>query len=297
MAGFAAWIAANRWRRVFFVAGLFPLPLVGILSAAIVALVADLRGPREALYDVVLALGMLVAIGLLTGASGAGLAIIAGGTWAVALVMGALSGAYRSLSLPLQAGLLLALGGLLIFSLVTGDTTRFWFELPLLEELSQQLVDQGLGADAQLVREQLAQLMTGGMAASVTGSAVIALLIGSFWASAVRGEDFARVFRGIRLGYVLGGLGAVAGLAAMAGLQPFAGNALLIIATGFVFQGLAVAWWWASAAGWPGAWWLGLLLPALLWFPLLAAVELLMLAAIGFTDNWYNLRRRRSDVV
>jgi hypothetical protein len=54
----------QRARRVVFIAGMFPLPGLGLLSAAMLIMVAQLRGAREAIVDGVLALLLLAAIAL-----------------------------------------------------------------------------------------------------------------------------------------------------------------------------------------------------------------------------------------
>ena len=73
MAKFAAWLVAHRLRRVSFITALFLLPLVGFISAAVVVLVASVKGPREASIDCLLALAVL---SVLLTLAGTGIAVV-----------------------------------------------------------------------------------------------------------------------------------------------------------------------------------------------------------------------------
>ncbi len=67
-------------------------------------------------------------------------------------------------------------------------------------------------------------------------------------------------------------------------------GALLVFGAGFALHGLSVLSYWGRHRGWFRGWWLGqLILPVLL--PQLMLVEASLLAAIGFVDNWFDLRR------
>ena len=67
MAKFAAWVVARRLRRVSCITLVFLLPLVGFVSAAVVVLATNVKGPREALIDCLLALAALSVLMLLAG--------------------------------------------------------------------------------------------------------------------------------------------------------------------------------------------------------------------------------------
>ena len=113
MSGLATWLAAQRIRRVVFIAGLFPLPGLGLLSAATVVMAAELRGPREALIDCLLALLLLGLMGLAVGMDVPLVAASAAISWLVWIGLGTLG--RSSLTLAAQAGVLLALLGLVLF--------------------------------------------------------------------------------------------------------------------------------------------------------------------------------------
>jgi hypothetical protein len=283
MAGLATWLIAQRLRRIVFIAGLFPLPVLGLFSAAAVVMVAQLNGPREALKDCGLALLLLCGIAWLIGMEVPLLAASAAISWLVWVTLGSLG--RGSLSLAMQAAVLMALLGLVVLLVMVDDPVAYWSTV--LDAVYQDLETQGILVDADSLAQ--AKLMSGlVLAGSLIGS-MMALFLGSAWASAVRNGTYAAQFRELRLGYVIGGLAAVAGVAELGGLET--SGALLIFGAGFMFQGISVVAWWVNGLGWPRGWWIGLcILPILL--PALLMTVLLLFASIGFIDNWYSLRRK-----
>ncbi len=298
MAKFAAWVVAHRLRRVSFITALFLLPLVGFISSAVVVLVASVKGPREASIDCLLALAVLSVVLTL---AGAGIAVVEITTalvvWCISIGLGFLVGRYRSLTLAMQAAVLLSVLGLLGFVGWAGDPVVFWRDLlELLAEVSRQAAGVDIEALPWESLEPLAPIMAGIMASAALVALSLALLLGTWWASALNGGSFAVMFRNLHLGYVIGSLATIAGIAAILGLQPLAGNVLLVLATGFAFQGLAVVYWWSWSKQWPRAWWLALYFPLFLG-PTVRISEMVLLVTLGFIDNWYRLRPRREDMV
>jgi len=283
MAALATWLAAQRLRRIVLIAGLFPLPVLGLFSAATVVMTAQLNGPREALEDCGLALLLLCGIAWFTGMEVSLLAASAAVSWLVWITLGSLG--RGSLTLAMQAAVMMALLGLVVLLVVVDDPVAYWSAV--LDAVYQDLETQGILVEADPLAQ--AKLMSGlVLAGSLIGS-MLALFLGSAWASAVRNGAYATQFRELRLGYVIGGLAAAAGLAELGGLET--SGALMIFGAGFMFQGMSVVAWWVNGLGWPRGWWIGLcILPILL--PALLMTVLLLFAAIGFIDNWYSLRRK-----
>ena len=281
----ASWLAAQRVRRVVFIAGLFPLPGLSMLGAATVIMTASVRGPREAAFECGLALLLLSGIAW---ASGMHVPVVAGSaalSWSVWLLLGAINGRSGSLQLAIQAAVLLALAGLVILLVTVGDGVVYWQQV--LDAVYQDLAEQGVKVEANVAQQ--AGLMNGLIVAGSFLGSILALLLGSFWASKITNGDFSRQFRELRLGYVIGGLAALAGIAALAGLAN--GGAVLIFGAAFMFQGIGVVAWWSGSMGWPRGWWIGLcILPILI--PNLLILGLMLFATIGFIDNWYSLRRK-----
>lgn len=287
MSGFVTWLAGQRIRRVVIIAGLFPLPFLNFISAATVVLSASLRGPREAALDCAAALLLLAGMSLLSGMDTLELSVTAAVSWVVWIGLGSLAGRSGSLTLAVQAAVLLALVGLAIFVAATGDPVAYW--VPRLEAWYAELSGQGLTIPADLPRQ--AALMSGASAAAALVGTLLALLLGLSWSQRIKGQILGDAFRELRLGYVLGGLAAAAGLAGLVGWQ--LQGALLIFGVAFTFQGVAVVSSWARRYRWPASWWLGLVIPPLLFMGLLV-IELTVLAALGFVDNWFSLRRNGS---
>lgn len=285
MFSLASWLAAQRVRRVVFIAGLFPLPFLGLLSAATVVMAAELRGPRDALIDCGLALLLLAGMAFVVGMDVRLLAASAVLSWLVWMLLGSVAGWSGSLQLAMQAALLLAISALIVLLVAVDDAPAYW--TGILEALYADLAEQGVAVEANIA-DQAAVMSGVVVSGSFVGSAV-ALLLGSSWASAVQQGDFAAQFRRLRLGYVIGVLAALAGLAQMLGVDT--AGALLLFGAGFMFHGMGVLAWWANQLGWPRGWWIGLCILTLL-LPNLLIIGLVVFAAAGFIDNWYSLRRK-----
>jgi hypothetical protein len=285
VSGFATWLVAQRARRVLFIAGLFPLPLLGLASAAAVIMTAQVKGPRTAVLDCLIALALLGGLGLVSGMDVAMLLGSAAISWLVWLALGAAVALTGSLALGVQTAVLLALAAMSLLFLAIGDPVSYW--VTVLEDLYAQLPEQDFGGGGDI--EAQARLMNGVLLAGALTGGLIALLLGSAWASSVQNGNFAEQFKELRLGYVIGGLAALAGIAALLGWGP--DGLLLIFGAAFMFHGLAVLTWWARQLGWPGGWWVGLCILPILLLEFLV-VEATLLAAVGFIDNWFDLRRR-----
>jgi len=287
MSGPAHWLLARRPLRIVLIAAAFPLPLVNLLSSAMVGLVAVMQGGRTALEDSVLAAVLLALLLAVSGAQWLAPALTAGLVWSAVAAAGGLTGRYGSLTPAVQLLLALVLAALLVISLLWGDAGQLW--RPFLEEVLRQLAAAGTPLDEVPVAA-LAALMSGFVAAGVLTGLVLSLLLGCWLAASAGGPAPGRMFQELSLGRVLAGVGVLAGAGAALGLG-LAAHWLLVLVAGFVFQGLAVIHWTARERRWPSLWPLGLYGPLLLVAPL-AAVILGALASVGFLDNWYPLRRR-----
>jgi len=269
------------------------MPLTSVLSAALVVAVAIARGWRDAALDCLIALLVLVVVTFVAGGLWSQFAASGVTTWIAAIFVGALTGAYGSLTLTLQALLVLGLLGLAAFMLVTGDPVAFWE--PVLTDLTSQMGELGVQFSEPDALLQLAPMMSGLLAASIVTSSTLALFMGAWWAAGSGGPPFRAMFVSIRLGYILGGVALLAGIAAPFLPGGLAGNMLLVLGVGFVFQGLAVVHWLVGARGLP---WM-LLIPVYLPFFMgasIAVMALFLLATVGFVDNWYGLRRAGANV-
>jgi hypothetical protein len=289
VASFGQWLIERRLPRILVIAALFPAGLFGLVSAGAVVLTAELRGWQLALQDSAVAMALLLVVSVVAG--GEPLAVFLGASlsWGLALALGSLTGMYRSLILPVQLLLLAGVAGVLLFHASVGDTTAFWERS--LSLFAEELAAMGIELGQPDALAVLAPTMTGAVAASAVLASLLALVLGAWWAGAAGGPRFGEMFVGLRLGRIVGGLTAVLGVASFAGLGSLPADLLLVVAMGFAAQGLAVIHWQARAREWPRAILVLVYLPLLLG-PSVFALGWFAVAALGFVDNWYSLRRR-----
>jgi hypothetical protein len=294
MSGFAQWLADRRHRRVILIAVLFPLPLLSILSGAIVVMSAARDGWRGASQDCGLALLVLLATSLLTGGAWQAVTFAALINWSAMTVIGSLVGTVPAFGLPMQVITLLVVSLAAIFSIWVGDTQAYW--RPVLERLATDLGDMGWVVPPPEGLDELAARLTGFAAASVLVTLTLTLLLGMALYCRLINVSLAALFREIRLGYVVGILAAICGLLALFPSFYLAQNLMLVFSAAFLFQGLSVIHWAAHVRGWPRFWPIAVYAPFFLG-PVVAAGVVFALSATGFVDNWFNLRRSRSNVV
>lgn len=293
MTGLPAWLMERRAARVALLALLFPLPLALVISAAIAVLITNVKGWRPALADCGLAMLLLLVLATMAGTGWLELGIGAALTWLVAILLGALR-SQLSLTLAVQAAVLLGVAAAAGFTLWIQDPQAYWERV--LTDLTQRAGSAGLTIGPADLVPGAAQVMTGMMSASAVTSSVVALFLGSAWSGAANGRDFGSEFRALRMGRVLSLAAAGAVLLLATGLRGTADDLLLVFASGFVLQGLAIVHWHGTERQWPRLWPLALYLPMAL-LPAVAVLELLGLAVIGLVDNLYSLRRNGREVV
>jgi hypothetical protein len=215
--------------------------------------------------------------------------------WAGALLGGHLLGRTGSFDLAVQVLVAIAVVAVFVISLMLPDARSHW--LPVLEQLirsaglpqSEGLPEDWLG--------RLAAMMYGVIGASVLMSVLIALLLGGSLTAGGDRTAWRRQVLQLRLGRALTWL-ALLGLTAVGlGLKDAgSGGVLLVLATGFVAQGLAVIHWTADHRAWPRFWSVVLYGPLML-SPSLAGLLLVGLMTAGILDNLISLRRSRANVV
>ncbi len=265
-------------------------PLVGLISAGVIALVSLRLGAREGL--VVSGLAGLIS-GLFAFATlGNPLASLGFlfalwlPVWLLSLVLRTL----RSLSFTVQFGGFL---GLLLFAamqLLLEDPVRYWSEIlePLRDSLVQSAILKESGS-RDLVAE-VARWMTSAFATAFYFQMLLALFLGRWWhASLDHPGGFGEEFRSLRLYTGVGflGLGLLALLALGVGNR-WAAEGLLLLTPLFFLQGLAVIHALVHNLKASKAWLVGLY-----GFLLLGAPQgEILLAGIGLGDIWMDLRSK-----
>lgn len=284
------WLSAYRHRAAISAMAMAGTPFLMPFSIGMVALTA-LRGQaREGLLvtgGAVLALAILQLFmpGAIT------LALVTAAVyWLPAVALAQILGRTGSLALCLQLLTLLGLAAVLVFWLVVEQPARWW--LPVLEQhLAPLLEARREEFDLATLLSGLAQFLTGMVIAAWVLTMALGLMIGRWWQGLLADAATLGVeFRNHRQGYLVGGIAALvfvsAGLTGYVMLQ----NLVLVLIAIFVLQGLALAHWVVHRRGLSGGW----LLAVYVVLPFGAPWSLVVLAAVGFMDNWMNLRRPRT---
>ncbi|MEO0973357.1 MAG: hypothetical protein AAFX85_09690 [Pseudomonadota bacterium] len=187
--------------------------------------------------------------------------------WVPALICAATVRRSGSLTLGVQTLLLIGLGALAVVFLLT-DPYAYW-------------IDRELGVDE-------ARVATGLFVAAYVGFVAVAVLLAH--AGARRADDASQGagFSSLAMGQGLAVTSGVMFLVALAPSANYFANALLVLAVGFGFQGLAVASAWMEMRGLTGMWAVALYAAMLLAIMVTAP----LMVGIGYIDNWLHLRRR-----
>jgi Predicted membrane protein (DUF2232) len=266
------------------------LPVLGLVSGAVIGLVTLRRGVRE---GALLCLFATLAVALL-GALSLGSPWTALGTllllWLPVWVLAALLRISRSLSLTLAAaGVIGALIVLLTHALVA-DPAAGW--LTLTAPLREVLVRDGIAEPeaGEALFAAIARWMTGAFAAALVLQWLLGLFIGRWWQALLYNPGgFGEEFRALRLHRALGAVGlallVAVGLVRGPGLVA---DLLIVLAPLFFLQGLAVIHQLLRGRGLHPGWLFGLYVALVLFMP---HAELLV-ACLGLVDVWADVRAR-----
>ncbi len=272
------------------------LPPFSYLSGASVALVTLRLGLAAGLQlslmaTVVVAL-LLILLQLPPQLGGMFLLVLWLPVWALAMSLRRTASPRRSIVLALLFGLMVLLG----FTLAIDDPTAWWLQLlhQIMEPMLQQMpADELPQFEASL--SELAEQMSGVMAAGMVASLLGCLFLGRWWQALLFNPGgFGEEFRQLRLGQSLG-LGAL--LLAMAymlwQLAEDGGAALLrdllvLAQVAFALQGLAIAHALVRSNELQRGWLVTLYVVLVLFM----GPVILLLAVLGVLDNWFDFRSR-----
>ena len=276
----------RQHRQVTLVAGLSLLPFLGLLSSGLLVLVTLQRGIRQALVTAALAMVLLAGVALASGGNPLPMLEVTGVMWGPVLLLAGLLGAYRSMNLVFQVS---AIVGVVAVSLVL-----LWLPDPanqlagIMEPLKQQF-----NASGQELSEASWDMIFRVMPGVMTGMGILACLAGVFlgrvWQDGL--EDtagrFGAEFRQLKLGKVLTAVSSLVIVAAMLGGGLWFENMVWVLVALLVLQGLSLAHFLVGPGGWPKA----LLIALYVMLVLVLQLVIPLLTALGFLDNWFDLRR------
>ena len=260
------------------------IPLVSVLSGAIIGLIILTQGLVAGLRVVLVSIAGVTLVGYLlfqSAATGVAIGLV---QWLPVMVLAEVWRRGRSLSLMLAVGAALSLLAVAIQYLAWPDSDRMWMEMirPMIQsdalpadELAR--VDQVLSTLAYWMKIVLVAVMY---------STFVATLLASRWFQArLAGSDgFREEFLAIRLGKIAGLVALLIAIAALLSRQDLLLSMAMVVMAAFLYQGLAIAHDWARR-GKRGLSLFVLYLLMLIFPQVVAAVALL-----GVIDNWVNFR-------
>lgn len=266
------------------------LPLVAVISSAVVALATLRQGAREGLLVAGIAAlggGVLAWLALGTPWPVLGfLVVLWAPLWTLALVLRAT----RNLALTVQAAALIGLLILLGMHLATADPAAYW--AGIMEPLRASLVEAGVMEEpaSRALIKGLSKWMTGAFAASLSMQFLLGLFLGRWWQAALYNPGgFGAEFRGLRLSPLLGY--AALALVGLRLRQPGAvwGYELLVLLVPLLLlQGLAVVHGVRHSLGAGIGWLVALYVLLVVAMPY---AEVLVFG-LGFLDLWLDVRAR-----
>jgi len=276
----------RQHRQVTLVAGLSLLPFLGLLSSGLLVLVTLQRGFKQSLITAALAMALLAGVAVATGGDPLPLLEVTAVMWGPVLLLAGLLGTYRSMNLVFQASAIVGLVAVSLLLLALPDPINQLAEM--MEPLKQQL-----SASGQELSEAGWDMIFRVMPGIMTGLGILACLGGVFlgrvWQDGL--EDtvgrFGAEFRQLKLGMVLTTVSTLAILAAMLVGGLWFENMVWVFVALLVLQGLSLAHFLVGQGGWPKA---SLMV---LYLMLVLVLQLIMplLTALGYLDNWFDLRR------
>jgi hypothetical protein len=272
------------------------LPPFSYLSGASVALVSLRNGAVEGLIAL-LGAGVISALVSLAG-FGTPLPALA---LVVALWFPVWAAAYVLRITRSQGVMLITIGALtggfaLLMRVLGGDMEARW--RGWIEEGLKQMGGQAPAVDPEAL-DRLAGMVNGLVAAGMTFSLAVVMLLGRWWQSLLYnpggfGVEFKALSLGPRFSMV------IIGVAVLLLIQTTLGGGyglmvdlLIVAAVLYAFQGVAVAHAHVTSRQLP-VWWLAILYFSLFAIPQLAVV---LLALVGLADNFLNFRRSGNSTV
>jgi len=289
----ATWLVARPHNAVLALAATLLLPVLHILSGAIIVLVVLHRGVRLAVVEGAIAGLLLVAVALVVAAPMAQVVFSIMATLLPAVLLALLLQATRSLTLTLQVSAILAAAAMLVFQLAVNDPVAYW--QPVMTALEQWTRENNLQLQGQLLvaePELAAEMLT--LAAVLTRWMlyVLYLLFGYRLYSAlpVKTGNFGR-FCDLNFGRVIALTMALASVIAVVSEADLLQDIAVVLFAIFSLQGLAIVHWLHIGGHLP----FFVVIATYVLVPVLHVFLLLALAVLGYTDAWFDYRHRKSS--
>lgn len=289
----ATWLAENPVGAVFVTGLLGLLPLLGLgfaffMPGAVPALVVLMRGPRAGLAVAAGASLLLVAAMWMIGRPVPVGLIYSAWVLGPPLALGVLLARTGSLALCLQVSVLAAAVMLAFLHVSLGDPQAFW--APFVREVAEEMQRRGLPMNLEQdgFADMLARTLWGWVTVLTMLLAMCALFLARWWQSLPsEAGRFGAEFQQLRLGVVLGVLGAAVIGASFFMDRPLVDDLGRIFLGALTLVGLAAAHRFKAAGRLNGMWLWAIYVLLVLAAPVMVAA----LAGWGFVDNWLRSQR------
>ena len=295
MKSFVTWLTARQYRMVILTAAamLPPMSMLGlaVIAQAVVVLAVLLRGVQAGLIVAVLASVLITIPALVSGSD----AVAISGRPIIYLLVGlvnllpaiglaAILRHSRSLSLTIQIATIV-IAAIVVLLFAVGSPVEVW--QGLFAKVIGTMGDSAPELPEGFVSE-LSRIMTGMFGAITLLTSMLAVFIGRWWQAILSSPGaFGHEFKALRMGNVVGLIASVVFVLAALTKITLLENLTLVLVTAFLLHGLSVMHFVAGGAA--GNFWL-----VAVYALMIVAMPFaqLVLAGLGFLDNWFDLRSR-----
>ncbi len=284
MQAIAAWLVARPQNAVMGLAATLLLPAPQLTSGVIMVLLVLAQGAKLAVVEGAIAAALLMTVSLLFGASITSITTLILGAWVPVLLAAMLLLATRSLTLVIQVSVIVAMAAMLGFYVFVADPLAFW--QPYLAQMEELVRQNNLQLNMEMFT---AEVMTVSAVLAFWMLYVVGLLLGYALYRQLPGEtgEFGR-FKDLNFGRVIAIAMALAATLAVLTGAGWIQNFAFVMFVFFWIQGLAMIHWLHAEGTLPVA----ALVAVYILLPILQILLMAFLAVLGYTDAWFDIRRR-----
>ena len=284
MQALASWLVLRPQNAVLGLAVTLLLPAPQLTSGVIMVLLVLAQGTRLAVIEALIAAAVLLTVSLLFGVSIVSMTALIVGTWVPVLLLAMLLLGARSLTLTMQVSVIVTVVALLGFYVVVDDPAAFW--QPYVLQMTELARQNNLQLNTELFS---AEVMTISAALAFWMLYVIGLLLGyALYKRLPRETGAFGQFRDLNFGRVIALTLALASVLAFLIDVAWLQNVAFVMFVMFWVQGLAIVHWLHGQGMLP----LAALIAVYALLPFLQVLLMTALAVFGYTDAWFDFRRR-----
>ena len=284
MQALASWLVLRPQNAVLGLAVTPLLPAPQLTSGVIMVLLVLAQGARLAVIEALIAAAVLLTVSLLFGVSVTSMVALMLGTWIPVLLLAVLLLGARSLTLTMQVSVIVTIVALLGFYVVVDDPVAFW--QPYLVQMTELARQNNLQLNTELFS---AEVMTISAALAFWMLYIIGLLLGyALYRRLPRETGAFGRFRDLNFGRVIALTLALASVLAFLVDVAWLQNIAFVMFVMFWVQGLAIVHWLHGQGMLP----LAALVAVYALLPFLQVLLMTALAVFGYTDAWFEFRRR-----